>query len=101
MAEARERARTVAPVERIDHSPPPSVGPSSPIDEGALARRREVANDPRVTAAFGRWMAEATVGVSHEMALREYRRDLIDWIVDGEQGGPPEAPEPLGGGDGV
>ena len=57
-----------------------------------MARRREASADPRVHAAFIRWMGESAKGSSHEIALREYRRDLVDWIVDGETGEPPEEP---------
>lgn len=48
--------------------------------------------DPRVRAAFTRYLAEATKSEFHELAWREYRRELIDWIVVGETGDPPEEP---------
>jgi hypothetical protein len=79
--------------------PAPLVGPladegsaSPPIDERAHEAYERAASDPRVRALFGRYLAESMKGPLHELAWREHRRDLIAWLVAGEQGDPPEEP---------
>lgn len=89
--ETRERTRATLPYPAAAPAEPVgSIAP--PVDEAAMARRREAAADPRVRAAFTRWMTESVKGPSHEIALREYRRDLVEWISAGEEGEPPAEP---------
>lgn len=56
-------------------------------------RRTTAAHDPRVLVVFDRWVAEAEWSATHELAWREYRRDLIDWITGGEVGPAPKEPD--------
>lgn len=98
-ARRREAARSVArsaasvalPV--LPH-PAPTDATAAPraIDEADYARRTAASKDPRVCAAFERWVREAVRGPNHEMALREYRRDLIEWIAGDEVGVMPVEP---------
>jgi hypothetical protein len=85
----RERERRPSPL-------PPPVGGSPEPDvlagERARAEHERVVRDPRVRAAFTRYLAEATKSELHELAWREYRRELIDWIITGEAGDPPDEP---------
>jgi hypothetical protein len=97
-AKRREAAlsRSRAAVRSIVAAPSVTVATSSttrPIDAADFARRAAAAKDPRVRAAFEGWIREAAKGPSHEMAWREYRRDLIEWIGGGEIGDAPMEPD--------
>jgi hypothetical protein len=99
-ARRREAALTAARVAARDTiAAPPAVLATAPdtasapaLDAADYERRATAAKDPRVRQAFDRWMREAVRGPNHEMALREYRRDLVEWIAGGEAGEPPVEP---------
>jgi hypothetical protein len=79
------------------HAGPPADAPAPvtldvPASERARAEHARATRDPRVIVAFERYVAEGPTSPLHEIAWREYRRDLIAWIVAGEGGDPPEAP---------
>jgi hypothetical protein len=84
LAAARLTARAALPVSAAQERISEPTGATRAIDEADYARRTAAAKDPRVRAAFERWVREAVRGPNHEMALREYRRDLIEWIAGGE-----------------
>ena len=90
-AKADVAAGGATPVRQAPFDIPKQSAPAS-IDHGDYARRAVAGRNPRVRRAFERWVKEAERGPNHEMALREYRRDLIEWIMAGEPDPPPAEP---------
>ena len=93
LAAARAAARDTITAAPTPLAPVADTTSAPALDAADYERRATAAKDPRVRQAFERWVREAVRGPNHEMALREYRRDLIEWIAGGEVGEPPMEPE--------